>query len=279
MWRYVKEAFWVHVRVPLVGPLPFNAVAVLGTGILGCAVHPLWLIGVGLETAYLFVLATHPRFQRVVAARELERTRKTDEQIRRDQLDQLTTEARERLARLEAKIERIAVLYSTNESDNLLLDSSLEAVRGLGALHLRLLIAERTLQTASQQSDEKVLASQSAALARELANGEALSASLRESKQATLELTHKRQSNARRRAESLAEIQSDLARIEAQVDLALEDASLEGKPAVVTANLNLLNRILEGNSALSGFEPTTRMTSTASAAEVSAILKTPSEEA
>ena len=81
-----------------------------------------------------------------------------------------------------------------------------------------------------------------------------MSASLRESKQATLELTQKRIANARRRAGTLAEIGSDLARIEAQVDLALEDAGLEGKPAVVTSNLNLLNQILESNSALGGFE-------------------------
>ncbi len=254
MLRYVKEAFWARAQVPLVGPLPFNALAVLGVGILGCAVHPLWLIGVGLETAYLFALATHPRFQRVVAARELERAGKSDEQIRREQLAQLTADERARWERLEAKIERIAVLYSTNESDNLLLDSSLEAVRGLGALQLRLLVAERNLQAANQQTDEKMLAGQIAALERELASGAELSASLRESKQATLELTRKRLLNARRRAESLIEIQSDLTRIEAQVDLALEDAGLQGKPAVATANLNLLNRILESNSALSGFE-------------------------
>ena len=77
---------------------------------------------------------------------------------------------------------------------------------------------------------------------------------MRESKQATLELTQKRVANARRRTESLAEIASDLARIEAQVDLALEDAGLEGKPAVVTSNLNLLNQILASNTALSGVD-------------------------
>ena len=261
MWRYVKEAFWAHARVPLVGPLPFNALGVLGVGILGCAMHPLWLIGVGLETAYLFALATNPRFQRVITAQELERARKTDEQTRREQLAQLSPEERARLERLEAKIEQVARLYSTNESDNLLLDSSLDALRSLGGLHLRLLTAERNLQSASQQSDAVALARQSAALEHELSGGRELSASLRESKQATLTLTQKRLANARRRAESLTEIQSDLARIEAQVDLALEDAGLEGKPAVVTANLNLLNRILESNSALGGGELPLRPTS------------------
>lgn len=255
MWRYVKEAFWARVAVPLVGGLPVNALAVTGFGVLGVAEHALWLVGLGLETAYLYAVATNPRFQRVINARELERSRQSSEQSRHDLLAQVSPEGRARLERLESKLANIATLYRTNGSDNLLLDSSMEALQKLSVLHGRLLVAERNLQTASSQVDEAALQRQEAALARELAAGGAsLSASLRESKQATLELTQKRVANARRRAESLAEIASDLARIEAQVDLAQEDAGLEGKPAVVTSNLNLLNQILESNSALSGGE-------------------------
>jgi Mg2+ and Co2+ transporter CorA len=253
MWRYVKAAFWAHFRAPLIGPLPLNALAVLGVGIFGCAEHALWLLGAGLETAYLYALATHPRFQGVVAAQEHARMKESAESSRHEVLAGLSPEAAARLERLEAKIGQVSALYATNQSDNLLLDSSLEALQKLGALYVRLLVAERNLQSASRQFDEAALARQNAALERELAaGGERLSASLRESKQATLELTQKRLSNARRRAESLAEIESDLTRIEAQVDLALEDAGLEGKPAVVTANLNLLNQILESNTALGG---------------------------
>src|SRR5262249_51865386 len=35
---------------------------------LGIALPPLWLIGLGLETAFLFGLATNPRFRKVVDA-------------------------------------------------------------------------------------------------------------------------------------------------------------------------------------------------------------------
>ena len=255
MWRYVKEAFWARVAVPAVGGLPINALAVTGFGVLGVAEHALWLVGLGLETAYLYAVATNPRFQRIINARELERSRQSSEQSRHDLLTQLSPEGRARLERLEAKLANVAALYRTNGSDNLLLDSSMEALQKLAALHLRLLVAERNLQTASSQVDEAALQRQEATLTHELtAGGTSLSTSLRESKQATLELTQKRVANARRRAESLAEIASDLARIEAQVDLALEDAGLEGKPAVVTSNLNLLNQILASNSALSGVE-------------------------
>lgn len=255
MWRYVKEAFWARVAVPLVGGLPVNALAVTGFGVLGVAEHALWLVGLGLEVAYLYAVATHPRFQHVINAREHARSRQSSEQSRSDLLAQMSPEGRARLERLEGKLAGIAALYRANGSDNLLLDSSMEALQKLVALHGRLLVAERHLQAASREVDAAALQRQEAVLARELeAGGAALSASLRESKQATLDLTQKRVANARRRTESLAEIASDLARIEAQVDLALEDAGLEGKPAVVTSNLNLLNQILESNTALGGVE-------------------------
>lgn len=254
MWRYIKEAFWARATVPLIGGLPVNALAVTGFGIVGVAEHALWLVGLGLETAYLYAVATNPRFQHVVNARLHALTRQTGEQSHHRLLAQASPEGRARVERLEGKLGSIAALYRTNGSDNLLLDSSMDALQKLSGLHLRLLVAERHLQTASREVDEAALARQEGALARELATGtETLSASLRESKQATLELIQKRRANARRRTESLAEIASDLARIEAQVDLALEEAGLEGKPAVATSNLNLLNQILESNSALGGF--------------------------
>lgn len=255
MWRYVREAFWARAAVPLAGGLPLNVLAVTGFGILGFAEHALWLVGLGLETAYLYAVSTNGRFQKVVDARDHERLRQTGERDRQDLLVQVSPEGRARLEKLEGKLTAIAALYRTNSSDNLLLDSNLDALQKLSALHRRLLVAERYLQTASSQVDDKALTQQEATLARELATGgESLSASLRESKQATLELTRKRVANMRRRAASLAEIASDLERIEAQVDLALEDAGLEGKPSVAASNLNLLNQILASNSALDGGE-------------------------
>ena len=251
MWRYLKEAFWARVNLPAAGPLPVNALAVLGVGILGCAEHALWLLGVGLETAYLYLLATNPRFQKVITARDHWQAQQSSERSRRDLLAQLSPESRARLERLEDKIRRAVALSRGETNAGLLGDSNLDAMEKLAALHLRLLGVEHDLQAVQQQTDEAGLARQAAILEQELqAGGGPLSTALRESKQATLALTQKRLANAKRRAESIAEVGSDLARIEAQVELALEDASLGGKPTIVASNLNLLNRILESNSAL-----------------------------
>ena len=250
MWRYLKEAFWAKADLPAIGPLPINALAVLGLGVFGCAEHALWLLGLGLETAYLYALSSNPRFRHLVQARANWQSRQTVEQSRHDLLSRLTPEARSRLARLDEKIRRAITLTRGDQTHDLLADSNLDALEKLGDLHLRLLVAEQELQTACRQTDAAALARQAATLEQELQSAAALSPALRESKQATLDLTRKRLANAARRIETLAEVGSDLARIEAQVDLVLDDTGLEGRPPAVAGNLNLLNRILESNSAL-----------------------------
>jgi len=63
---------------------------------------------------------------------------------------------------------------------------------------------------------------------------------LRDSKKATLDILRPRVDNVRRRAETLAEVDADLARVEARLDLAMEEASLKEKPAQSRRNIELV---------------------------------------
>ena len=71
-----------------------------------------------------------------------------------------------------------------------------------------------------------IFATRSQAIEKELASA-SMSEALRDSKKATQAILKQRLRNLQRRSESMAEIDSDLTRIEQQVDLAVEDASLE----------------------------------------------------
>ena len=256
MLRYLKEAFWLRVPTPLLGALPVNALACAGVGIVGFAEHGLWLLGAGLEAAYLFGLATNPRFQRVIAARDLVGQRAAVDRSHGELLAQLPPESRARLGRLEVKVARVGSLLRADPDKDLLSESTLDALGKLAAVHARLLLAERHLHAARSETDPVALARQAAALEGELAAPDghpALSPTLVESKQATLDILRRRLANAQTRDRSLAEVASDLARIEAQVDLALEEASLHGtRPANAGGHLNLLDDILASNAALGG---------------------------
>jgi hypothetical protein len=83
-----------------------------------------------------------------------------------------------------------------------------------------------------------------AELERNLASAD-VSSALRESQAATLKILQQRLSNLDRFERTLKQVDSDLARIEAQVDLALENAGLRGSGAAVTANLELASQILD----------------------------------
>jgi predicted transcriptional regulator len=133
-------------------------------------------------------------------------------------------------------------VYRESQADDFLFDSNREALHKLASIYVRLLIPQRNITTMSTEANEKALQAQIDQIKKDLAGN--IPSTLRESKQATLNICVQRLSNLRRRFESLAEIESDLTRIEAQIDLALEDASLKGKPTAISGNIDLVSHLL-----------------------------------
>jgi hypothetical protein len=68
--------------------------------------------------------------------------------------------------------------------------------------------------------------------------------SLRESKAATLGIFKKRLDNLKRSGQTLEEVDSDCTRIEAQVDLLLENATMQGKPQTIASDIELASDLL-----------------------------------
>jgi hypothetical protein len=114
------------------------------------------------------------------------------------------------------------------------------------ARHRKLLLANQHLAGSESEANEPSLRADIHALERELTDS-SLSKAARESKSATLTLLRRRAENIGRRGQSLDEIASDLARIEAQVALILENTTLEGKPPAVSADLDLASQLLDGS--------------------------------
>ena len=73
------------------------------------------------------------------------------------------------------------------------------------------------------------------------------SESLRQSKTATLTILKKRQATMRKKQQTLEEIESDLTRIDNQVDLILENATVQGKPQTISADIELASDLLGGS--------------------------------
>jgi hypothetical protein len=244
MLRYLREAFWARPSLLGIGRIPWNVLFVAGAVILGFGEHAVWLAGAGLETLYLYGLATNPRFQHWVDAIELARLHAEGDALPTKIVEGLGSAQRSRLSGLEEKCKEIERLYKDTQNEDYLYDSNRDALRKLVSIYARLLVAQRNLQMLDVSSREADLKGQIAAIQREL-TGRSMSEPLRESKTATLGILGQRLKNLHRRSDSLAEIESDLTRIEQQVDLAVEDASLKGRPAVISANIDLVSHLLD----------------------------------
>ena len=113
----------------------------------------------------------------------------------------------------------------------------------LGWFFLKLLVARENLQALGDATMRRDLRQQVETLKRDLEGR--VSLALRESKAATLKILEQRLAHVDRREESLAEIDSDLTRIEAQLDLAVDSAGLRGKDGAVSADIHFVSQFLD----------------------------------
>src|SRR5262249_54571092 len=153
--------------------------------------------------------------QRLVNARMLGSSEKTAGERRQALVEKLPAESRKRLAELEASCQHALEIHGQNEDPAA--ETNRDAFARLQRGYLKLLVARHNLAAVSTREPEAELAKRVSDLEREVRDSK--SESLRQSKAATLEILRERLANVRRSQQSLEEIDSDLTRIEAQVQL------------------------------------------------------------
>ena len=248
--RYLYHAFLARPDIPLLR-LPWNAMAVVAAAVAGWWDPSIWFAAGTGELVYLFTMASNPGFQRWIDERRVQVLRGDTEDTRRALLSKVGGAARQRYKKLEDKREKLDALYRQNAGDDLLLDSNRTALQKLTWLFLNLLVSQRTFAIAPA-SDPRELQREMASLERELA---ATTGTLRDSKEARLKLLRDRLDNVGTREASMAEIESDLARIEAQIDLALEEATLRGRPTTLSGHVQLTSELLTNMDDQSTYAP------------------------
>jgi hypothetical protein len=241
--RYLKAAFWIRPKLPGLGRVPINAVGVLGFGLLGFGHEGFWLLGAALETLWLWAAVQNPGFRTRVDAQSAQIELDAAAQERSALGTRLDAENRARWLYLEEKCSRARQLQDESDRSPFIAEANRDALQKLGDFALKLLVARTSLIALTQVTNEQELNRQIATLEEDIAD-ESLSSAARESKEATLGIVRQRLANLDRREQFLDEIDSDLTRIEAQIDLALEQAGLRGPDATVSANLKFVSHFL-----------------------------------
>ena len=247
MWRYVKSAFFVGVDVPGLGRVPLNALAAGGFGVLGFGEHAIWLLGLAIEATLLSSLAFNKRFQNWVDATSFKRS---DDQIAEESaalMKVLPADSKARLTKLQAKCEQTLQMYRNLQSDEFefTIETNREALKKLQRTYLKLLVAKQHLAELDSPDAEQALKTQIVNFETDLRKGND-SPGVHDSKAATLNILKKRLNNLHRKAETLEEIDSDLTRIEAQVDLVRENAGMQSKPQTISADIELASDLVSG---------------------------------
>jgi hypothetical protein len=245
VWRYLKSAFLVSVDVPALGRVPVNVLGVAAFGILGVAQPAFWLLGLAIEATVVPFLAFNPRFQKIVQAEELQLSDGDVAQKRKSLVNLLEPQAKQRLAGLTDRCNQILEVYRSQQAENYILDSNAQALSNLQWVYLKLLVARHHLLNPLNGETQQTLGKKIEELENDLKNGEETE-SLRQSKTATLGILKKRLATMGRKKQTLAEIESDLTRIDNQIDLILENATVQGKPQTISADIELASDLLGG---------------------------------
>lgn len=233
MLRYITAAFFARPQLPGLGRVPLNLLGLATAGALGYFVHPsFYAIGGGLEVMYLYALATNPRFQAITDAIANEKTRPlppSPEEARRRLINRLSASLSDKYFRVEQRCKRVIETQRENKVDNYLLEANRLALDKLLWTYLKLVVASHHLAQ-SATTGQAELEQQIATLKAELGSG-TLSAALQTSKVATLQIAEQRLANLLERKQTQDEIAGDLARIDAELELAQENANVLGANA------------------------------------------------
>jgi hypothetical protein len=248
-WDYVREAFNARPVGMFVAP---NWVGLGIFALLGALNPGFWVIGIGLELAYLGGLATNDRFQRLVNATHQWKARQ-QWQARVDELvTQLGVDGQRRYRALEVRCRAIL----EQQFRGLTASTGLEVQgEGLGRLlwvYLRLLLTRQALdkiirQPTESTEDTERLAGRIRALETRLKE-EGLGEELRRSLTGQIEILQQRIGKRREAREKIAFLDAELTRIEEQAELVREQAVLSTNPEAVSQRIDEITTTLGGTS-------------------------------
>jgi hypothetical protein len=213
----------------------------------------LWIVGAGLELAYLVTLSSNKRFQRTVDGKHLQAETAGSAAKLKQLLDPLAPAERARYAALELRCR--SILEQQHPGSDAVADLRLQG-EGLGRLlwiYLRLLASRqafvRLLQEA-QRGDAftEPLERKIERIQRTLRDPPPESEELRKSLLSQVEILQQRLNTQREAADKLAYLDAELTRIEQQVELVREQAIVSTDPHAVAQRIDQIAAGLSGTN-------------------------------
>ncbi len=245
---YLRHAF--NAR-PMGMFVPPNWIGVGVFAMLGLLNPGFWVMGLGLELAYLGILSGNARFRRLVQALEEQRVRgawqaKVDDLVRR-----LDVDGQQSYRALEVRCRSILELQSHSGAAGSGLQEQGEGLGRLLWIYLRLLLTRQAIarmirESAADDPGER-LPERIRLLEEQLQRAE-IGEDLRKSLSGQIEILQQRMEKRREAREKLAFLDAELARIREQIELIREQAVLATDPEVVSRRIDQIAETLGGTT-------------------------------
>jgi hypothetical protein len=243
-WDYVKAAFTHKHRLPLLGKMPVNQMALFAVGVLGMFNPGFWFLGAAGELGYLAFLSSNASFQKLQQGERLLAKQTGFEGKVQVAIAALSLESRARYGRLLRECGLIlGIAPPAGEGLGTLSDMRAGGLNQLLWLFVRLLTSREVISSNLSQVDRASVEAEVDRVRERLARAEKDSA-LARSLQATLDIQIKRMENHTKALSSLEVIDAELERIEQQVSLIREESAVSGGPELLSVRLDAVTSTL-----------------------------------
>lgn len=237
-WDYVKAAFHLKIKIPLLGHMPVNKLILIGFAILGIGHPGFWFLGLAYEAFYLLSLSGNERFQKYIQATTLEKISSVYSSNKQRLYDQLDKESKARYDRLFRLC--IDVLQIAEHIPGALGKKELES-QGLNQLQwifLKLLNSRLVILKILSEINETDLLKEIQKLQKSIDESPENS-SIRRSLEGMIEIQQRRLENIEKAKSNLKITETELDRIENQIKLLKEELA-------VSNDADLLGMRLDG---------------------------------
>ncbi|MCY2952132.1 MAG: hypothetical protein NTU53_09165 [Planctomycetota bacterium] len=247
-WDYIRSAF--NAR-PIGMFVPPNWIGLGAFAFLGVLNPGFWLLGVGLELAYLYILSTNLRFQNVVNGSQLLEARRQWQSRLHSLTASLTPPDQDRFRNLESRCQ--SILSQQQSSDpSVQLETQSEGLGRLLWMYLRLLLMRQSIykilrDAASPLRQGGELLDDRKRRLEQLLKDPSITEELRRSYSGQIEILQQRLQGQREARDKLAFLDAELMRIEQQVELIREQAVISTDPAAVSQRIDAIATTL-GNT-------------------------------
>ena len=235
---YVSAAFSARPLGMFVAP---NWIGLAAAGLLGVVNPGFWVLGAGLELAYLLTLSTNGRFQRLIDAKQSVGSQSESLARKGDLLNQLPNEDKQRFAEFEQRAQSILALQRQTSATTLAgLEEQNAGLNRLAWMYLRLLSARRVIEHVLEDADvvsRQDLEAKRAVLQKQ-AKDEAIDAEIRRSLASQIEILTQRIDRRAEAERKLGFLDAETERLEQQVELIREQAALSTDPAQLSQRID-----------------------------------------